>query len=48
MNRELRFGIIGFGKIGPRHGEKIEENKHCKLRVGEKATIRKLSLLSAR
>ena len=25
------FGIIGFGKIGPRHKEKIEKNFNCNL-----------------
>ena len=27
----IKFGIIGFGKIGPRHKQKIEENDNCNL-----------------
>ena len=28
---KISFGIIGFGKIGPRHKKKIDENKNCNL-----------------
>jgi len=27
----INFGIIGFGKIGPRHKQKIDENDNCNL-----------------
>jgi len=30
-NGKIRFGIIGFGAIGPRHKEKIEENTNAEL-----------------
>ena len=33
MSEKIDFGIIGFGKIGPRHKEKIEENCNCSLRA---------------
>ncbi len=29
--KKINFGIVGFGKIGPRHKEEIEKNKHCRL-----------------
>ncbi len=29
----INFGIIGFGKIGPRHKQKIEENRNCCLKA---------------
>ena len=33
MKKNFTFGIVGFGKIGPRHKEKIEENNHCTLKA---------------
>ena len=33
MKMKISFGIIGFGKIGPRHKEKIDGNKYCKLKA---------------
>jgi len=33
MRKLINFGIIGFGKIGPRHKQKIEGNKHCYLKA---------------
>lgn len=29
--KNIKFGIIGFGKIGPRHKQKIDENPNCRL-----------------
>ena len=29
--RKIKFGIIGFGRIGQKHKEKIEENTNCEL-----------------
>ena len=29
--KTINFGIIGFGKIGPRHKQKIDENDNCNL-----------------
>ena len=29
--RKIKFGIIGLGKIGPRHKKKIDENENCDL-----------------
>ena len=29
--QKVKFGIIGFGKIGPRHKQKIDENDNCNL-----------------
>ena len=31
MVKKIKFGIIGFGKIGPRHKQKIDENENCEL-----------------
>lgn len=31
MARKIKFGVIGFGKIGPRHKQKIDENDNCEL-----------------
>lgn len=31
MANKIKFGIIGFGKIGPRHKQKIDENGNCEL-----------------
>lgn len=31
MAKKITFGIIGFGKIGPRHKQKIDENENCEL-----------------
>ena len=33
MRKLINFGIIGFGKIGPRHRQKIEGNKYCNLKA---------------
>ena len=33
MRKKINFGIIGFGKIGPRHKKKIDENKYCNLKA---------------
>jgi len=44
--KKINFGIIGFGKIGPRHKDKIMENKNCKLTAVCDIDESKLAVLS--